>query len=255
MNKNFYQSNKYNNNNINYGFFTRQNGESLDNYQSLNCSYSSGDKTEIVKKNITIAKDKLNLKNKKLKLINQTHSNKVLFLNQNNFSDTMDVDGIITLDKNICLGILTADCCPIFLFDDKATFICNLHAGWKGCYLNIIKSALGIINQNISGITNINAIIGPCLGQKNFEVRNDFKDNFIKINNKYAQFFLIKNNTNNLFNMRGLINFQLLEAGVFNIENIDIDTYSNSKLFFSHRRSTHEQKLPTGRMINIIGFN
>ena len=55
--------------------------------------------------------------------------------------------------------------------------------------------------------------------------------------------------------MRGLINFQLFEVGVFNIENIDIDTYSNSKLFFSHRRSTHEKKLPTGRMINIIGFN
>ena len=40
-----------------------------------------------------------------------------------------------------------------------------------------------------------------------------------------------------------------------NIEEIDKDTYSNKKLFFSHRRSTHLQNLPTGRMINIIGFN
>ena len=255
MNKNFYQSIKYNNHSISYGFFTRQNGKSLGNYKSLNCSFSSGDRDELVKKNISIAKDKLNLNNKKLKLINQMHSNKVLFLNQNNFTDTMEVDGLITLDKNICLGILTADCCPIFLFDDKATFICNLHAGWKGCHLNIIKNAIDNINNNLSGITKINAIIGPCLEQKNFEVRNDFKDNFTKINKKYNEFFIKKNNTKYLFDMRGLINFQLFEVGVFNIENIDIDTYSNSKLFFSHRRSTHEKKLPTGRMINIIGFN
>ena len=254
MNKNFYQSIKYNNHSISYGFFTRQNGKSLGNYKSLNCSFSSGDRDELVKKNISIAKDKLNLNNKKLKLINQMHSNKVLFLNQNNFGDTMEVDGLITLDKNICLGILTADCCPIFLFDEKATFICNLHAGWKGCESNIFKSALDNINKNLPSLTKIKAIIGPCLGQKNFEVRDDFKDNFTKINKKYSQFFIKKNNTKYLFDMRGLINFQLFEVGVFDIENIDIDTYSNSKLFFSHRRSTHEKNLPTGRMINIIGF-
>ena len=39
------------------------------------------------------------------------------------------------------------------------------------------------------------------------------------------------------------------------IENIELDTYSNEELFFSHRRSSHNDKLPTGRMINIIGFN
>ena len=39
------------------------------------------------------------------------------------------------------------------------------------------------------------------------------------------------------------------------IEDINKDTYSNVELFFSHRRSTHLQNLPTGRMINIIGFS
>ena len=35
---------------------------------------------------------------------------------------------------------------------------------------------------------------------------------------------------------------------------IDIDTYTNKNLFFSHRRSFQQKKLPTGRMINIIAF-
>ena len=54
--------------------------------------------------------------------------------------------------------------------------------------------------------------------------------------------------------MQGLIKFQLIKNNINNIANIELDTYSNKELFFSHRRSTHDQKLPTGRMINIIGF-
>ena len=56
------------------------------------------------------------------------------------------------------------------------------------------------------------------------------------------------------FDMRGMINFQLKKCLVKNIENIDIDTYSKKNLFFSHRKSTHLGKIPTGRMINLIGF-
>ena len=55
--------------------------------------------------------------------------------------------------------------------------------------------------------------------------------------------------------MRGMIKFQLKENDITNIEDIDLDTYSKKNLFYSHRRSTHKNNLPTGRMINIIGFS
>ena len=54
--------------------------------------------------------------------------------------------------------------------------------------------------------------------------------------------------------MRGLIKKQLLNNKITQIENFNLDTYANDKLFFSHRRSAHFDDLPTGRMINIIGF-
>ena len=54
--------------------------------------------------------------------------------------------------------------------------------------------------------------------------------------------------------MRGLIQFQLKEMKIHNIHNVDIDTYSNEDIFFSHRRAKHKNLLPTGRMINIISF-
>ena len=65
----------------------------------------------------------------------------------------------------------------------------------------------------------------------------------------------MENNKNNIFfNMRGLIEQQLRDLSVKHIFHVNNDTYRESDLFFSHRRSTQKGTLPTGRMINIIGF-
>jgi copper oxidase (laccase) domain-containing protein len=64
----------------------------------------------------------------------------------------------------------------------------------------------------------------------------------------------MKDTKKTLFNMRGLIQSQFNINLVKNVYHINFDTYENENLFFSHRRSTHDETLPTGRMINIIGF-
>ena len=56
------------------------------------------------------------------------------------------------------------------------------------------------------------------------------------------------------FDMRKLLNFQLLKSSVHKVCNVMIDTYLDENLFFSHRKSFQSNTLPTGRMINIIGF-
>ena len=255
MKKNFL-TNQRKKTNITYGFFTKNGGYSINNYKSLNCSLSSKDKVSDVKKNIEIAKKNLALKKSKLKIVNQIHSNKVKLINSNNFSKKYTADGIITQDKNISLGVLTADCCPIFIYDLENSFICCLHAGWKGCLKNIVKSAMEKIQRIQKNHNKIYAIIGPCLNLENFEVSIDFKKKFILENNSYKQFFFkIKKSNKYLFDMRNLIAFQFKKNKIKNIKNIDLDTYKNIDLFFSHRRSTHNNELPTGRMINIIGFN
>ena len=255
MTINYYTAPKFINPKITYGFFTRKDGFSFNNFSSLNCSYSSGDQSIAIKKNIEQAQKKLQLEKKKLKLISQIHSNEVIIINDKNFVKKIEADGMITQDKNISIAILTADCCPIFIFDQEASFISCLHAGWKGCLVNIIENALKKISYIQPKAKRINAIIGPCLNKRNFEVSKSLKEKFIKEKSMYKNFFIKKQNNKFLFDMRGLINFQLIKNDIKNIENIDLDTYSNKELFFSHRRSSHNNKLPTGRMINIIGFN
>ena len=238
-----------------YGFFTRKDGVSLNNFESLNCSYSSGDNKNLVKKNIELAISSLGLKNKRLKFLNQTHSSNIDIITEKNIDKIVHADGSITKDKNIALAILTADCAPIILFNKKNTIICNVHSGWKGCLNNIIKKTINLITKENIFLDELVAIVGPCMEKQNFEVSADLKNLFINSSKKYDNFFSnsIKSNKY-LFDMRGLINFQIQESGVKNIHNIKKDTYSNNQLFFSHRYSVHNGCNPTGRMINIIGF-
>tara|TARA_B100000676_G_scaffold162965_1_gene160254 strand:- start:74 stop:850 length:777 start_codon:yes stop_codon:yes gene_type:complete len=252
--KNFY-SKSYSKSKIKFGFFTRIGGISKNNYSSLNCSLSSGDNKKLVKENINIALKKLSLEKSHLKTVKQIHSNKVLEINNNNLNKKIECDGMITQDASISLAVLTADCCPIFIFDIDSKFIACLHAGWRGVYKNIVKNAHKKINKIQPNNKKIKSIIGPCLDKNYFEVDKMFKNKFLKKNPSYKHFFKdILDRNKSLFNMRALIKQQLRDVNINNIEDIKEDTYSNVELFFSHRRSTHLQNLPTGRMINIIGF-
>ena len=91
--------------------------------------------------------------------------------------------------------------------------------------------------------------------KNNFEVDSKFRSKFVLKDKKYEKFFFKKDKKDKfLFDMKSLIKYQILENDINNIENINLDTYDNKKLFFSHRRSTHLKENLTGRMINIIGF-
>ena len=64
-------------------------------------------------------------------MLNQTHSNKVIFLNKK-IPKVIQADGIITNRKDLTLGILTADCAPIIVIGKKNFGI--IHVGWKGAF-------------------------------------------------------------------------------------------------------------------------
>ena len=239
---------------VNLGFFTSKGGISKGDFNSLNCSKSNDDKKNNVSKNIKIALNALGIEKKRLKLINQIHSNKIFFINNNNLNKDIYGDGLITENKNIALGILTADCAPIFIFDKKKSIVCCLHSGWKGALNNIVSKGIKKIKRKKIKSQNIIVIVGPCLVFNNFEGDKKFKLKFIKKNRSYQKFFKSKNRNKDIFDLRNLINFQISKEGIDNVFNIRKDTYKNSHIFFSHRRATHQNKMQTGRMINIISL-
>ena len=251
LNKNFYKIKK---SKINHGFFTRLNGFSTKQFNSLNCSLTNGDKKKLVIKNRVKALKNLKLSKKKLILIKQTHSSKVIHINKNNYNKKLEADGMITSLNNVVLGVLTADCAPIFIYDNQNKFVCCLHSGWKGALKNISKNAVNLFKKQKIINKNLSAIIGPCIGTKSYEVDKKFEKKFINKNVNYSKFFIYKNKHKSHFNLRGLINYQLRELGINKVQNINLDTYSNKSQFFSHRRSIHNGKKTTGRLINLISL-
>ena len=240
---------------VKHGFFTSLNGLSKKDFKSLNCSTSNHDDKKIVLKNRLIAMKNLNLDQKKLILIKQTHSSKVIRIKESNLDQNLEADGMITSLNNVVLGILTADCAPIIIYDDKNKLVCNLHSGWKGSLNNISQNAIKLFNKYQIETKNLTAIVGPCLGVKNYEVDKNFQSKFIEKNIKYSKFFRYKNKKKSYFNLRALINYQLSELGLKKIHNINQDTYSKDNLFFSHRRATHKGQKTTGRLINLISLS
>ena len=240
---------------LKHGFFTRLNGLSTKEYKSLNCSSSNYDEKKNVYGNRLIAIKNLNLNKKKLILIKQTHSSKVIRITKNNLDKKIEADGIITSLNDVVLGILTADCAPVIIYDDNNKFVCNLHSGWKGSLNNISEKAIKLFDKYQIKRKKLTAIVGPCLGVKNYEVDKKFKKRFIEKNAKYTKFFRYKNKNKSYFNLRALINYQLSELGLKKIYNINRDTYSNDNLFFSHRRAKHKGQKTTGRLINLISLS
>lgn len=63
---------------------------------------------------------------------NQKHTNKVLKHNQDL---SQEADGIYTSERNIALGVLTADCMPIVIFNEEELAV--VHAGWRGLLVEL----------------------------------------------------------------------------------------------------------------------
>ena len=209
---------------IKHGFFNKEGGKSEGIYKSLNCGIGSSDAKKNVRTNFEFNKKKLK------------------------------GDALITNVKNIAIGVLTADCVPILIYDKNLKIISVIHAGWKGAYIGIIRKVIKFLIKNGSNAKDLIAVIGPSISQKNYEIQKDFKDKFLKKDKRNKIFFkLIKNKT--YFSLNKCIYSELKKLGVNNLEIINKDTFDPKNNFFSARRSVHNKENDYGRNISIIMIN
>ena len=239
-----------------HGFFDRNGGKSKGIYKSLNCGLGSRDKKNNVKENLRIVKNKLDKNSKNIFLLHQIHSSKFIFIDKNfKFKkDKIKADAIITDQKKIPIAVLTADCVPVLLYDNKRNMIAALHVGWKGAFKDIIKKVIMFMVKKGCKKINISAAVGPCISQNNYNVKEDFEKKFIKKDKKNKIFF---NRRKNLiyFNLPYFIKTQLKLNKITNIDMKNIDTFDKKNNFFSARRSLSLKHADYGRNISIIMIN
>ena len=241
--------------NITHGFFNKSGGKSKEIYSSLNCGSGSKDDPSNVKKNLKIVTKKISKTAKNIFLLHQIHSNKFVYIGQKSrFKSKPKADAIITNQKNIPIGILTADCVPVLICDKKKNLIGAIHAGWKGAYKDIIRKVINFMIKKGSKPKNITAVIGPAISVSNYEVKKDFKRKFIKKEKKNNKFFKIKYKKL-YFDLPNYVKSCLLKNKIKKIETINIDTFDIDNNFFSARRALKSNHDDYGRNISIIMLN
>ncbi len=163
-----------------------------------------------------------------------------------NFKDTLpNCDGMITNQKDLPLAVLTADCLSIFLYDIKNSAIGILHAGWRGTYKNIVKSALSLMNKSFkTEPRNLIVALGPAIRSCCYEVGSEFK--------KYFPNNLLKRKDRLYLDLIGINKKILINLGVKkkNILDSNICTSCRNKDFFSYRKEGDS----AGRMISLIAL-
>ncbi len=240
---------------INHGFFNRNNGTSKGIYKSLNCGPGSKDKKKNVQKNLKIVREKIGKNSKKIFLLNQIHSNKFVYIDKSfKFQKKIKADAVVTNQKNVPIAILTADCVPLLLYDDKKNIIAAIHVGWRGAFKDIIYKVINFMLKIGCNRKNITVAVGPCISQKNYNVREDFKMKFVKKDKKNKIFFKKRKNFI-YFDLPNYVKYQLKSNGITRVDLLKIDTFDKKNNYFSARRSLKLKHDDYGRNISIIMIN
>ena len=188
-------------------------------------------------------------------MLNQIHSNKFIFIDKKyNNNNKPKADAIITDQRNLPIAVLTADCAPILIYDDKIKMIAAIHAGWKGAFKGIVSKVIKFMIKKGCKLENITAAIGPSISQKNYEVKGDFKTKFMKKDKNNYKFFK-KKKSKIYFDLTSYIYSFLKKIKIRNIDVLNIDTFDIKNKFFSARRALKLKHNDYGRNISIIMLN
>lgn len=183
----------------------------------------------------------------RLSTLNQTHGVSGAVVNEVDFSFNKDGDYLITQYANVGLGVLTADCVAVILYDASNHIIAAIHAGWRGAVAEIVPKALEHM-KSIGGseTQGIQIFIGPSAKPCCYIVQENFFD---IVHSNLIKKVMIKKGNHWYFDTVQLIKLQMKEIGI-NLQQINTEfnfcTICDTR-FFSHRR----QGIQSGRQIAI----
>ena len=190
-----------------------------------------------VEKNRTMICSALALDYEKIINPEQKHTDNIKIVSNIN-ENVSNTDGLITAEPEIVLMLLFADCVPVILFSPEKRVLGVIHAGWKGSAKKITQKAISIFEKDFSvKPEEINAAIGPAIGQCCYPVSSDTAIELHKsINKNHAKIFTENNKTDKInVDLKKLNAQQLKEIGVINIDASDLCTSCKYDTFFSYR--------------------
>ena len=239
---------------IGHAFFTRDGGVSDGIYASLNGGVGSKDDVSHVAENRARMARALGVAPDHFLSAYQIHSPQVVVAEAPWANDARPkADAIVTKTPGLAIGVSTADCGPLLFADEEARVIGAAHAGWRGAFSGVIENTIGAMERLGADRSRIKASLGPLIRQPNYEVSQDFVDQFVRENAGHSRFFAPAERAGHaMFDLPGFIAARLETSGVGEFQDIGLCTYADPDRFYSYRRSTHRAEPDYGRHINAI---
>ena len=166
---------------------TRHGGYSTGNYAELNINRFCGDEETCIRKNREALCSRLGISDDRLLMPHQVHLTKTVRINEALLSlseeerrETLEgYDALMTNLKGVCIGVSTADCIPILLYDKPHQAVCAIHAGWRGTVARIAEKAIAeMVAAYGTRPEEIKAQIGPGIHLESFEVGDEVYEAF-----------------------------------------------------------------------------
>jgi hypothetical protein len=219
-------------------------------FQSLNLSRHVGDDPKSVEENWAIWEERWGGERIEVVVAKQVHGCKVLRVDAKS-REPEEGDALWTTAPDVVLGVLTADCVPILLWEPEQRIAAAVHAGWRGTAREVaVKTVQTLVQEGHASAGSLYAAIGPSIRDCCYEVGAEVLAAFPK---RWQTVGWTTTSRGLRVNLSEINRLQLLEAGLpeERVSVIGPCTSCRVDVFFSYRRSGN----PTGRQLSFVGWD
>ncbi len=170
-----------------HGGYSAGRSTSEANYADFNINHYCGDDDEHIRKNREALCSLLGISDNHLLMPHQVHLTKTARIDETMLSLSEmqkrkaleGFDALMTDLRGVCIGVSTADCIPILLYDEAHHAICAIHAGWRGTVARIAEKAIAEMKAAYgTRPEHLKAQIGPGIHLDSFEVGDEVYEAF-----------------------------------------------------------------------------
>ena len=162
-----------------------------------------------------------------------------------------EADASFTRQRGVVCAVLTADCLPVLLCDERATVVGVAHAGWRGLAAGVIEATVAAMGEPGARLM---AWLGPAIGPRAFEVGGEVRELFVGHDPDAASAFAVAADGKWLCDLHQLARRRLDALGIRRVANASAlrpcgtsCTMSDAASFFSYRRDG-----VSGRMASLV---
>lgn len=181
-----------------------------------------------------------------LSLLEQVHGHEVLMItaaSARQHAPLPQADAQVSAERGVLLGILTADCFPVLLYDPQARVVGAAHAGWRGAAARIAARTVRAMQQLGARPERLQAAIGVGICEAQYPVGEE-------VQRAFSEAGLSDFVRGGHADLAGANASALREAGVPAAHIWRAGGCSTAPDFYSYRRDGGR----TGRMLAVIGM-